>query len=157
MAEYRFKLFADYFQFYVQDEAAEGDLSNSWTDEAVKSLLALAPGTIGVGTVRNMDVPVTIDLRDNEPSVSLEEWDHATECTITISSGHLVIAGCTDYFPDAVRMNLKVGTYRARVLYGGLASVSDDGLDGQDRYKIILWPAPPGDTVVLKQWTKGGS
>ena len=28
---YHFDLFADYHQFYLQDEAAEGDLSDSWT------------------------------------------------------------------------------------------------------------------------------
>jgi hypothetical protein len=54
---FEFKLFADYFQFYLQDERAGGDLSESWTQEAVDRLLATAPGTIGVGTVRNMDVP----------------------------------------------------------------------------------------------------
>ena len=29
--KYEFKLFADYHQFYLQDEEAHGDLSNSWT------------------------------------------------------------------------------------------------------------------------------
>lgn len=31
----KFKLFADYFQFYIQDEDADGNLSDSWNDEAV--------------------------------------------------------------------------------------------------------------------------
>ena len=43
-------LFADYFQFYLQDEQALGDLSESSTEQATADLLALAPGTIGVGT-----------------------------------------------------------------------------------------------------------
>jgi hypothetical protein len=59
---FEFKLFADYFQFYLQDERAGGDLSESWTQEAVDRLLATAPGTIGVGTVRNMDVPVVVEI-----------------------------------------------------------------------------------------------
>ena len=32
---YRYTLFADYFQFYLQDEDADGDLSEEWTDETV--------------------------------------------------------------------------------------------------------------------------
>ena len=39
MQTHRFNLFADYFQFYVQDESVEGDLSDSWTKEAVQRLL----------------------------------------------------------------------------------------------------------------------
>jgi hypothetical protein len=47
---FEFKLFADYFQFYLQDESVKRDLSESWTEEAVSRLLGIAPGTIG--TVR---------------------------------------------------------------------------------------------------------
>jgi len=36
-------LFADYFQFYLQDESAEGDVSEAWTDEAVARMLAVTP------------------------------------------------------------------------------------------------------------------
>ncbi len=68
--EIKTALFADYFQFYIQDENAAGDLSLSWTQQAVAMLLALAPGTIGVGTVRNMTVPVTIKIFDSEPGIS---------------------------------------------------------------------------------------
>jgi hypothetical protein len=47
MQRFEYTLFADYFKFYLQDESADGDLSNSWTQEAVDRLLAVAPGTIG--------------------------------------------------------------------------------------------------------------
>ena len=46
-SSYRYTLFADYFQFYLQDETVEGDLSDAWTQETVENLLATAPGTIG--------------------------------------------------------------------------------------------------------------
>jgi len=38
-----FELFADYFQFYLQDESATGDLSDSWTEEGVERQLVLTP------------------------------------------------------------------------------------------------------------------
>jgi hypothetical protein len=50
LRRFEYKLVADYHQFYLQDESAMGNLSDSWTQEAVDRLLALAPGTIGVGT-----------------------------------------------------------------------------------------------------------
>src|SRR6516162_9287098 len=90
---HRLDLFADYFQFYLQDEPVEGNLGNSWTKEAVQRLLAIAPGTIGVGTVRNMTVPVTIEVRATEPEEDLSQWDHVTECSINVCSGKIVVAG----------------------------------------------------------------
>ena len=71
MSSRTFKIFADYHQFYIQDESADGDLSEAWTDEAVANLLAVVDGTVGVGTVRNMDVPVTIEILSNEPPLNL--------------------------------------------------------------------------------------
>jgi hypothetical protein len=152
MAHLALTLFADYFQFYLQDEKADGDLSESWSEEAVTDLLATAPGTIGVGTVRNMDVPLLVEVRDGRPPDDLDQWDHVTECSIEVPTGRLVIAGCTDYFPDAQRLELAPGTYRARVFYGGLATLSADGLEGRDHYKVSLWPGPAEPSVVLKRW-----
>ncbi|HEX5885608.1 MAG TPA: hypothetical protein VFY67_13795, partial [Pyrinomonadaceae bacterium] len=67
MSSYRYNLFADYFQFYLQDEKVDGNLSDAWNEQAVTNLLAVAPGTIGVGTVRNMEVPVEVEVLESEP------------------------------------------------------------------------------------------
>ncbi len=151
---FEFKLFADYFQFYLQDERASGDLSESWTQEAVDRLLATAPGTIGVGTVRNMDVPVVVEIAEKSPDDDLVAWDHVNECSIDAPSGRLVVAGCTDYFPDAARIELPAGIYRARSYYGNLTSVSRDGLEGRDHYRLTLWQASDEPLKVLKQRAK---
>ena len=142
ITEIKLELFADYFQFYIQDENANGDLSEKWTDEAVEQLLAITDGTIGVGTVRNMDVPVTIKTFDTEPAFLTDVENvigQINECNIEVNSGKVVIAGCTDYFPDAKRIELKNGIYRARIYYGNLDKLSEDGLDGEDFYEIHLW------------------
>ena len=107
MLSYRYNLFADYFQFYLQDETVDGDLTDAWTEQTVKNFLALAPGTIGVGTVRNMYVPVQVELLQSEPAESFEAWDHVNECDLEITSGTIVIAGCTDYFPEAARIRIE--------------------------------------------------
>ena len=140
MADYQFEIFADYFQFYLQDEQAEGDLSDAWTEEAVQDLLALTDGTIGVGTVRNMTVPVTVQVLNGPPDDDLTSWDRVNEGSIRVPSGSIVVAGCTDYFATAARIAVNPGWYRARIYYGNLQTLSEDGLEGEDHYKIVLWP-----------------
>ena len=148
---YSFELFADYYQLYLQDEQVDGNLGDSWDQDAVDRLLALAPGTIGVGTVRNMTVPVVVEVHESEPSEDFDQWDHVNECSIEIESGKIVIAGCTDYFPGAAHIEVEPGCYRARIYYGQLDSLSEDGLDGDDHYKIVLWRAAYAEPVILKQ------
>ena len=151
MSSYSYSLFADYYQFYLQDEPVKGDLSDAWTNDAVSNLLAVAPGTIGVGTVRNMDVPVEVKIVESEPMETFDEWDQVNECDIEIQSGTIVIAGCTDYFPDAARIQVEPGSYRARLYYGQLNSLSEDGLDGDDHYRVVLWKREPKGMEVVKK------
>jgi hypothetical protein len=149
---FEYKLFADYHQFYVQDEGVEGNLGDSWTPEAVARDLAVAPGTVGIGTVRNATVPVVVEIADGEPDDDMNSWDQVTECSIEVASGRLVVAGCTDYFPDAARIEIPRGSYRARVYSGNLQSLSDDGLNGDDHYRVVLWSAAPGPVLILKAY-----
>jgi hypothetical protein len=151
MIRHNLELFADYYQFYIQDETADGNLSDAWNDDAVDRLLAVAPGVVGVGTVRNMDVTVTIDILDRSPTVESELFDHIVECSISIESGRIVAAGCTDYFPEAARIDVGPGVYRVRVSYAGLNSLSAGQLEGDDRYHLQLWPAPASEIVILKR------
>lgn len=154
MPELHLQLFADYFQFYLQDELASEDLPshNIWAGDAVNKLLALTPGVVYVGTVRNMTVPVTLIVTDSPPSAhDFDVWNHINECSLDVPSGRLVVAGCTDYFPDAPRLAVAPGCYRVRIYYGGLRTLSPDGLEGDDHYHIILWPAPYDEPRVLKK------
>jgi hypothetical protein len=151
MQSFALTLFADYHQFYIKDEAAQGDLSDCWDAAASARLLALAPGTIGVGTVRDVEVPVTIEIYDREPDADVAAWDHVVEAGLSVASGPLVVAGCTDYLPDAKRIPLAPGNYRVRISYGGLETVSEDGLEAADRYRLQLWPAPAAEPRIVKQ------
>lgn len=153
---HHFDLFADYFQFYLQDEPAEGNLADSWTQEATDRLLAISDGTIGVGTVRNMTVPVDVEVLDAGPQDSFDEWDQVNECCVDVRSGRIVVAGCTDCFPDAARIQVAPGMYRARVYYANLDALSEDGLEGQDHYRVVLWPGDPTQPVILKQRSSDG-
>ncbi len=135
------KLFADYFQFYIQDDdESVGDLSDAWTKEATDRLLAVSDRVIGIGTVRNMDVPVRIQIAAKLPELREDEWDRITRTSIECRTGRFVIAGCTDYLPDAKRLIAEPGMYDVLVGYKGLDTLSEDGLDGGDSYHLFLAP-----------------
>src|SRR5258707_13388220 len=103
MLRQELEIFADYFQFYLQDDEQLGDLSDAWTEDAIKRMFAIGPGVVGIGTVRNMDVPVTIDVLEAEPIDDIGEWEHVVEGGLEVGTGRLVVAGSTDFFPNALR------------------------------------------------------
>ena len=73
------------------------------------------------------------------------------EAGLDAASGRIAIAGCTDYLPDAKRIEIAPGTYRLRVSYGALDTLSEDGLSGDDRYRLQLWLATSTAVRILKQ------
>ncbi len=150
MQTHQLTLFADYHQFYLQDEAAAGDLSQAWNPEAVERMLAVADGVAGFGTLRNMQVGVTLEILEEPPGADIAGFDHVVEGSLDAHSGTLVVAGCTDYLPDAARFALAPGTYRVRLSVSGADTLSEDGLDGADHYRVQLWPAPFAAPMVLK-------
>lgn len=156
MHRHEFKVFADYHQFYIQDDdVAYGNLSDDWTAEAVEMRMAVAPHVVGIGTVRNIDVPVTVEVFDQEPTIDYTAWDQVNLASIEVGTGRIVLAGCTDYFPEAARIEVLPGTYLALVCYSGLISAGDGGLVGADRYLIALYGGPIQEPRVLKA-TKTG-
>ena len=157
MARREFELFADYFQFYLQDDdvgVGIGDLSDAWTQEAVERLLAVAPGVVGLGTARKMTVSVVIEVLDHEPDADFDQWEHVVEGGLELKTGRLVVAGCTDYFPGAARLPVAAGKYRVRMSCRGLTTISANGLDGDDRYRVQLWAVGMLEPPVLRKRTK---
>src|ERR1700694_5884035 len=97
MQRHDLQLFADYHQFYLLDDDSKyGDLSEAWTDEATERLLAVAPHVVGVGTVRNVEVPVTIEVHESRPPIDLSTWDQVNLASLQIDTGRVAVAGCTD-------------------------------------------------------------
>jgi len=149
--KYSLSIFADYFQFYLQDEEVTTEADNVWNDNTIKEQLAVAPGLTVIGTARNMDVPVEIEVRDDAVTEeNLASWDKVKECSLEVPSGRIVVLGCGEYYPDATRIEVKPGCYRSRIYYGGLNTITDDGLEGEDHYKIVLWPAEFAEPITIK-------
>ncbi len=114
-------------------------------------MLAVADGVVGFGTLRNMQVGVTLEMLEEPPGSDTAGFDHVVEGSLDARSGTLVVAGCTDYFPDAARFALVPGTYRVRLSISGADTLSEDGLEGEDHYLVQLWQAPLAEPAVLKQ------
>ena len=145
-------LFADYFQVHICDDGSGGDLSDAWTDEASSRGLAAADGIIGISTARNVDVPVTVSISADAPDV-LPEADSIVEADLECTSGRLVVMGCTDYYPDARRLEVPPGWYRVRSTAHGLGSVREQWLKAADEYRIDLWPTAPTGLKVVQPHT----
>jgi hypothetical protein len=143
------EIFADYFQFYLWDANAP-HAPVEWTDRDVANRIKVAPNVVVICPARNMSVPVVWELHHQAPGYTLDDWDHVVECTLDCPSGHLAMEECTG--GTAASMKVAPGTYRVRAYYGGLATLSADGLDGDDHYLVALWPAASAPLAVLKQW-----
>jgi hypothetical protein len=150
LKQHQYQLFADYFQFYVEDENPEDTTEHIWDTKSVEIGLAVAKGIIAVSTERNFTVTVSLEIHDSEPQDDFSVWDRINECSIDIPSGTVVIFGCTDYRPDAARVQISPASYRAKIYYGGLDTVTDFD-KGEDRYKAALWVAPFSGIKILKE------
>jgi hypothetical protein len=146
----RYEVFADYFQFYLQDEGERPEAPIEYTDEDIDRRIKAAPFLVVIQPARNMTVPVEVEVTEEAPALLPEDWDHIAEASIELPSGRLEIQECTGGSIDV--LPLVPGTYRARAYFGGLDTLSQDGLDGDDRYRIVLWPAPFAPVALLKRY-----
>ncbi|AWN54827.1 hypothetical protein [Methylobacterium sp. 17Sr1-1] len=146
----QYRIVADYHQFYLWDHGTSPDAPTDFTDADVARRIKAAPHVVVVQPERNMEVPVEIEVVSDAPPLDLDRWDHVAEASLALPSGRLEIHECTGGSVDVVPVT--PGTYRVRVEHGGLGTISPDGLDGQDQYRIVLWPAPFAEVAVLKQY-----
>lgn len=155
MSEQEFSIFAEHFQFYVQDKDTDNLLSIYWDEVSREDLFAQADEIIGVATVRNMEVPVCVEILERKPkNEALDDWDHVVQSHLTLPSGKLLVTGPTSDLEEAWTTTLQPGLYGVRVYYGSLDEVDAEGFEGDDFYKIALWKTDePPETEVLKRWT----
>ncbi|MDH7971288.1 hypothetical protein QH494_03770 [Sphingomonas sp. AR_OL41] len=146
----RYEVFADYFQFYLWDQGKQPDAPTDYTEEDTGRRIKAAPFVVVIQPARNMVVPVEVGVTDIPPVLATDDWDHVAEASIDLPSGRLEIHECTGGSIDVLPVS--PGTYRVRAYFGGLDTLSDDGLEGDDQYRILLWPAPFAPIAILKQY-----
>ena len=146
----RYSIFADYHQFYLWDHGASPDVPTQYTEEDTLRRLKTAPFVVVVQPERDSDVPVEVEITDEPPDLDLDAWDHVAEASLDLPSGRLEIHECTGGSIDVLAV--LAGMYRVRSYHGGLGTLSEDRFDGDDHYRVVLWPAPFANLAVLKQY-----
>ena len=144
------EVFADYHQFYVQDGEVFPDAPTEWSDADVKRRVKVAENVVVVCPVRNMHVPVEIEVLTSEPSFDLADFDHVARCSLALPSGRLQVHECTG--GERLSLSVAPGTYSVLALFSQLGSLSDDGLEGNDRYRVVLWPGVGTALSIVKAW-----
>lgn len=143
MAETLFEgeLFADYFQLLIgRPEVLPQAIPTDWNDDSLADRLVCFPGGAVATTERNMSVPVRVSLHADRPDGE-DAADHVVSGWIE-TGGILLVAGLMDDLAKTPRLAVPPGGLGVRVSSHGLDTLSVDGLDGDDRYAIALWPAP---------------
>lgn len=147
----KIEVFADYHQFYLWDREVTPTAPEDYTDEDVSRRIKVSPNVVVIQPERNMTVTVEVEIHDGEPEYRLDEWDHIAEASLHLPSGRLQIHECTG--GPVADFNVTPGWYRVRSFHSGFDTIDEGGLEGDDYYKVVLWPAAPSEVVVVKQWS----
>jgi hypothetical protein len=164
----RLIVFADYYQFYLQDLQAYLDWLGSdgtdpdlppagWTSEAVHvHRIGVEPNSLSVGTARNDRVEVTLRFHPGEPPAWAAETEHVVEADLDVPNGDLAVYGPTDGPGQEQHITIARGRYRVRVSYipsePPTIGASGGGYGDHFIYHADLWPVmTPTPLVVLRQ------
>lgn len=161
-------VFADYYQFYLQDlqaylqwldsDGTDPDLPPAgWTGEAVHiHRIGVEPHSLSIGTARNDRVRATLRFHPAEPPAWAKDAEHVVEADLDVPNGDLAVYGPTDDPDQEPHFSIARGRYRVRVSYipsvPPAAEASQTGYGDHFLYQVDLWPAiTPAPLVVLKQ------
>jgi hypothetical protein len=153
MSKYHLDFYTSHHQFYLADKLspARTDSEDFWNVEASQDRLAVEKGILGIGTECYGPVKGELNILFEEPETeNFDMYDHVVEGSVEVFSGILNIIPCPDNEP-CLEMNVAPATYRVRIYSSNLGTVEID--EGDDYYKIEIWPQSYSDRKVLKRWS----
>lgn len=160
--KYDFEVFADNYYFYIQDAGTPTPHIQHSVElwEIFYDLDYLAyhrDGVLLIGTVRNMTVPVIIEILDSKPTDDalqclLDQSSHAVEASFTAYTGNLMLHGPLDDEASEHPFRIPAGSYHVLIYYNNLDKLSENGLRGDDTYHLIFYPGEQRETKMLKQF-----
>lgn len=146
---YKLDFYTQYHQFFLSDKGSASDFDDN--DNLNSSdRIAGKKDVLDVITECYGPVKGEIDLLSKSSTATdFKTYDHVVEQGIEIHSGTLEVLDCP-YSSVVLSITLRPGTYRVRVYSSNLASVEGD--EGDDYYKIEIWPDSNMERKVLKQY-----
>ena len=149
---------ADHGQIYIFSAAA-GLFDDIWMpvlEDAWESdrFVGVLPGFIDLLTPGqwNFQTPLRLEVWSAEPADDRNDWDHEVDVDFDVPDGRISFqpSGGSSHFTSA---EVPAGTYRARVSGRGFTEVGHAGADGDDSYRLRLWPGgEPAAPVLRKRW-----
>jgi hypothetical protein len=149
---------ADYSQIYIcsaaEDETAAGAELAALCDATESGrFVGVRPGLIDLLTPGqwNFRTPLRLEVWSAEPPDDRSRWDHEVDVDLDVPDGRMSFqpsGGGTPHWAD-----IPAGTYRVRVSGRGFTELGHAGADGDDSYRLRLWPRDQDKTPILrKRW-----
>lgn len=151
---YKFNFRSSHHQFYIADKLSETDTDSDqfWTEDAYEDEMAIGNGIIGVGTRSYSSVQGDLTILDRPAQDNnFQAYDHVVEGGVSINSGILQVLNCPDSNLE-LEIPIPPNTYRVRIYSSNFKSVIDD--DGDDYYKMEIWPSDDMKRRVLKRYER---
>jgi len=156
---------ADHGQIYIfsiageeEDEdfdPAEGHLLSA-LDDATRSrrFVGVQPGLIDLLTPGqwNFRTPMRLEVWSAEPPDDRDQWDHEVDADFDVPDGRIYFMASGGGTAD-VSADIPAGRYRARISGRGFTALGHAGADGDDSYRLRIWPrGQREDPVLRKRW-----
>ena len=152
LALVRLNIFADYHQFYIWDaDLLDVQVPEDYSDEDIANRVKVSSGVVVIQPIRDMFVLVEIEIYDSDPDFHFNEWQHIAEAPLSITKGRFEIHECTG--GSHAILPAPASRCCVRALFKGLDTISEDGLDGKDSYRLQVFPANITDVRIVKKWT----
>jgi hypothetical protein len=139
-----FTVNVEYRQFYVFDEEVSPPYPEDITDRDISIGLKATPNLLAIYPLRDGAVTVDVVVDAEPPSNAGADWNHVVEAQLDIPSGCIVIASPTDFLPECPRMDVRPGSYLARVISQRGESAE------QHRFSIHLSPGTCESAHVIR-------
>jgi hypothetical protein len=144
------ELFADYYQFYLWDGGVKPQAPEDYTDDDTRHRIKAGPNVLAILAERNMKVAVEVEIHNTAPAYDADDWDHIVEASLHLPTGKLHVEECSGGV--IADFDVEPGWYRVRSFHGGLDTIDESGLEGDDHYLAVLWPGSPVELRIIKQW-----
>jgi hypothetical protein len=151
---------ADYGQIYIYSpevlrEDVEGNAYLAALDDATGSrrFVGVAGGLVDLLTPGqwNWETPMRLEVWTAEPDEDSDDWDHEVDVDLDVPDGQLVFEASGG--GPTVATDIPAARYRARVSGRGFSELGHAGAEGDDAYRLRLWPRDAdGSPVLRKSW-----